>query len=543
LPIFWIIISIRMFLFYLYLWQIKEYQVKRFIDHFRTEKGKRLFINQTFFLKVFLLAGILFFSKNQSILSQRFFAPLVLWVTFVFFFALTLYTLLRIGQKEIKYPVFTKKMIILAATGLAAGIIILLFASFIANIYNFSFYLLLTNVLIPVIASLIVISLQPFAVLLKRNDIKRATAKRSGFANLKTVGITGSYGKTSTKEILATILSDKFDVLKTEKNQNSEAGISQCILRDLNGDHEVFVAEMGTYGVGGIKLLADIVQPQIGILTGINEQHLALQGSINNTIKAKYELIESLSKDGLAVFNGDNKHCLKLYEATNIPKKIYTLKKSDGGDSDIWAEGVKVEKRNLYFTVSTKEGENEDFRVNLLGEHNIPNVLAAVLVARHLGMSLKEISSACKKIRESQGAMQLLAGTRGLNILDASYSANPQGVFGDLQYLKIRPPKRIIIMPCLIELGKKSKEVHKEIGKRIGEVCDFAIVTTKERFSDIKEAAVESGMEEKDIILIEKTEEILRRLEIVAVPGDTVLLEGRVPVQLKEELIKEGINV
>ncbi len=542
LIVFWFIVSSKILLFYFYLWQLKEYQIKRFIDHFRTEKGKVLFINPAFFLKILFLAGILFFSGNQSIPSQKFFAPLVLWATFAFLFFLTLHTLLRIGQKEVKYPVFTKKIIVLTSVGALAEIVILVLGSNFDNIYDFVFYLLLTNALMPLITSLIVLLFQPLAVLFRRSVIKKAASKRKSFSGLRSIGITGSYGKTSTKEILATVLSNKFEVLKTEKHQNSEVGISQCILGDLNKEHEVFVAEMGTYGVGGIKLLSNIVQPQTGVLTGINEQHLSLFGSIGKTVKAKYELIESLPQDGFAVFNGDNEHCIKLYETTGIPKKIY-FSEDPGPENkirpDIWAKDVTVEKKFLYFTVFTKEGESQDFRVNLLGKHNIPNILASVLVARHMGMSLEEISSACKKIDESQGPMQLLTGIRGLNILNASYSANFHGVIGDLDYLKTRPSKRMIIMPCLIELGKKSNEIHRAIGKKIGEVCDFAIITTKEKFSCIQEGAQETGMKKGNMIFIDNAEEIMRRLEIIVVPGDTILLEGRVSAGLKERLIKE----
>lgn len=544
LAVFWIIVSSRIILFYFYLWQLKEYQIKRFLDHFRTGKGKRLFINQAFFLKILFLAGILFFSRSQSIPSQKFFAPLVLWITFAFLFLLAMHTFLRIGQKKVKHPVLTKKTIALISAGAASEIAILLLISASKDIYNFVFYLLLTNALMPAIATLIVLTFQPFVALSKKGVIKKATAKRGKFTDLKTIGITGSYGKTSTKEILATILSDKFKVLKTEKHQNSEMGISRCILKELNKEHEVFVAEMGTYGVGGIKLLADIVQPSIGILAGINEQHLSLFGSIDKTVKAKYELIESLPNDGLAIFNGDNERCFKLYEMTGKPKKMYSLKKPEGKRKpDVWAGDITVEKKFLYFTVFTREGESEEFRVNLLGKHNIPNILASVLAARRLGMNLKEIASSCKKITETQGPMQLLAGRGGLNILNASYSANPHGVVGDLEYLKTRPRKRIIIMPCLIELGKKSKDIHREIGRKIGEVCDFAIITASERFSEIQEGARETGMNEENVIFINNTEEIIRRLKIIAVPGDTVLLEGRVPAGLKERLTSEKVDV
>ncbi len=147
------------------------------------------------------------------------------------------------------------------------------------------------------------------------------------------IGITGSYGKTSTKEILYTILAEKFGenkVLKTKEHQNSEVGVSQCILNDLKPEHKIFVCEMASYNRGGIKLLCDIAKPKIGILTGINEQHMSTQGSQENIIKTKYELIESLPQDGLSIFNGENFYCLELYQKTKIKKRICSINKMLG---------------------------------------------------------------------------------------------------------------------------------------------------------------------------------------------------------------------
>ncbi len=353
------------------------------------------------------------------------------------------------------------------------------------------------------------------------------------------IGICGSYGKTSTKEFLAEILSEKFNVLKTEKHQNSEVGIAQCVLNNLKPEHQIFVVEMGTYGVGGIKLLCDIARPKIGILTGINEQHLALFGSQGNIIKAKYELIENLPQDGIAVFNGDNKYCLELYKMTKISKKIYTVDKLPSEmmlQSNIWAENIKIEKKFISFSVKNPKGDVGHFTINLLGSQNIPNILAAIITAQELGMELKEISDACLKIKPEQGPIKLIQGKDGLNILDTSYSANPDGVIADLDYLKIYPGKKIIVIPCLIELGKASKEVHKRIGEKIAEVCDLAIITTKERFEDLKMGAIEKGMMKENIVLIENPEEIINRIKLFAIPGDTVLLEGRVPKELIEQL-------
>ena len=296
------------------------------------------------------------------------------------------------------------------------------------------------------------------------------------------IGVTGSYGKTSTKEYLAAILSVKFNVLKTKEHQNSEVGISQCVLDELSQDHEIFIVEMGAYNRGGIKLLCDIVRPKIGVLTGIDEQHMATFGSQENIIKTKYELIESLPNDGTAFFNGNNQYCRDLFQKTQIRKKLY--------------------------------GENapSSYEENLAG---------AVAVAEFLGMNPEAIERGVWKIKTFQ-ASRVKKGANGIDIVDSTYSANPSGVIADLDYLKKWSGKKILVMPCLIELGQASQEVHRKIGKKIGEVCDLAIITTKDYFKEIKE-----GVGEKTIF-IEKPTEISEKIKEFTKEGDVVLIESRV---------------
>lgn len=153
--------------------------------------------------------------------------------------------------------------------------------------------------------------------------------------------------------------------------------------------------------------------------------------------------------------------------------------------------------------------------------------MAAILVAKYLGMSFDEISRAASKINPSDGSIKLIKRRNDPYVLDASYSSNPDGVIGDLNYLKVWQGKKIIVMPCLIELGKMSKKAHIRIGNKIGEVCDLAVITTGDYFEEIKSGAVSSGMDEKDILFIDDPEEIIRKVNIFSEPGDVLLLEGR----------------
>jgi len=526
----WFIRTSKYILFWLYLWQLKEYHFGRFWAHFKTEKGERLVLNPLQNFKILL--AILFLLDSV----------VFVWILSLVYFMEAFLFFRAIVNKRAKKPKLTKKIIFLLLFSflLIALFPITLFMSS-QEIIRFSLCLLAFDVLTPFIVSIIILMFQPLSVLIRNNIIRKAKKKIKTLKSITgrpiVIGITGSYGKTSTKEFLSAILSYKFKVLKTKEHQNSEIGIAKCILNGLNKEHEVFVVEMGSYNKGGIKLLSDIVKPKIGIVTGVNEQHLALFGSLDNLLSAEGggELAGALPKDGLLILNGDNKHCLNLYKKTDLNKKVYTLQK-DRINSDIWADEISVNKNSVSFAVLTKEKEMVSFSINVIGKQNIQNILAAILTARELGMTFDEITRATKNIRKEQSGLLLKEGKHGINIIDSSYSSNPDGVIADLEYLSIFPKKKVIIMPCLIELGVKSAEIHQKIGKKIGEVCDLAIITTKEMFKEIKKGAVEAGMKEKNIIFCDNSEEILTRISIFCAKGDAVLIEGRVSKKVISKL-------
>ncbi|MDO8474562.1 MAG: Mur ligase family protein [bacterium] len=477
---FWFIRTTKALLFWIYLWQLKDYHLGRFIDHFRTAKGKQIFLNPLFLGKLVLFTMLFWYPQ----------VALLLLGIYILEGALTFKALL---QKRLLKPVWTAKTGLLVLLGLGIEIV---FLGVVTSSFGIWYLQLLLgfDIIAPKIFSLLVLLLQPWTVLVRNRIIAKAKNRRKQFPNLLVIGITGSYGKTTTKEFLAHILSKKFKVLKTKEHQNSEVGVSNCILQELKPEHQVFVCEMGAYNKGGIKLLASIAKPSIGVLTGINQQHMATFGSQENIIQAKYELIESLPASGVAFFNAKNKYCVELYNKTNIRKALY-------GQA-----------------------------ANFLGEENI---LGAMAVAKELGMTDEEISGAVKEIDTRFPGAKIQKGKDGFTIIEATYSANPDGVLAALEYLKTWPGKKVIVMPCLIELGSASREVHKAIGEKIGEVCDLAIITTRDRFHDIQQGA---GGSEK-VLFIENPIEIVERIKNATQAGDVVLLEGRIPQLLLSYLI------
>lgn len=529
LVVFWFLRTVRQILFWLYLWQLKEYHVGRFWDHFRTAQGKQIFLNPLLVAK--LVAGGGFFAFPAAL-------PPVLFALYFFESA----KILRDAARGLlKKPVFTFKVFFLVALALLAVVqtAVLLFLFFLNSPTYFSFGLLLFDIFAPLIVSAIVLAFQPLTALWRRTLLEKAKRKRLSLPTLIVIGITGSYGKTSTKEFLAAVLSERFKVLKTKEHQNSEIGVARCILDELHSQHEIFICEMGAYGKGGIQLLCDIANPKIGILTGINEQHMATFGSQERITATKFELIRALPSDGVAILNFDSdeiKNQIPLSKNINPNLKniiVYSIKEKNG---DIWAEDREIQKEYISFRVCKKNNECVPFRVNVLGAHFMPNLLAVAACAQSLGMSMAEIAQACKKITPEMGGMTLRKGIKGATVIEATYSANPDGVISHIEYLRCWEKKKIIIMPCLIELGRASKQVHRRIGRKIGEVCTHAIIVTKEHFRDVKAGAREVGMKEENVLFLENPEGILQKIKDHVGEEDVILLEGRLPKQLIREI-------
>ena len=531
LNILWLVRTSKYVLFWLYLWQLKEYHLGRFADHFRSRKGRKLVFNNFLLAKLFLAGFFIiipqFFSFWFSILS------IVYVVESLLFFR-------QIYKKTFIRPVKTAKIMFLGAVCFL-GVFAFLYFVLPINAENIQpAWLLIFDILTPALVSAVVFVFQPFFVLIRNfyllkagKELSRVAGSRPAGKNLKVIAITGSYGKTSTKEFLTTILSKKFKVLSTSKHQNAEIGIAKCILDDLKPEHEIFIAEVGAYNKGKVEQVCNMIRPSIGIVTGVNEQHLSLFGSMKNLLMAEGggELAKCLNPKGFLALNGDNKYCVDLGKKTNKNVKFYTEKKGKI-DSDVYAENIEAETEKLSFMAFNKNRETAHFNVKVLGRHNVQNLLGAVLVANELGMNMGEISKACEDIQQEQGGMVLKKEEHGINLIDSSYSANPDGVLADLDYLSLFEGKKIIVMPCLIELGKKSSEIHEKIGEKIGRVCDIAIITGSEKFAEIRKGALWAGMKEKNIILQDNPEEIHSMITLYCKSGDAVLLEGRVPTQL-----------
>ncbi len=474
------IISILLFvkiirddLFYLWLWQIKEYRADRMISYLKEKYNYRFLVLWIIIFSYFIFAEHFINIYETTLVDYvGIYSPIL---SFIYFFAFLTNICLpaaylvycafeisnEVGKKKLKRPKLTLKINLIFV---AIVIFYLLWFWFIIGQYEFkaSELFLFIFVINPLLISAIVLFVNPAFNFQKRKIIKRAAEKMRSLKNVKVIGITGSYGKTSTKEFLYSILSQKYKVVKTEGNNNTNIGVAYTVLNKIDDSYGYFICEMGAYKIGEIKETCEIVEPDIGVLTGINEQHADLFGSIENTIKAKFELIETLPEDGLVIINSSVKYQASSIKAKNI--KYFSLN--------------EVNNIKVYQDYAEFEYKNRKLKANLLGKHYIENLLSAIIVAEHLGMSLDEISKGLENIKPTEYMMRKLEGANGSIFIDDSYSANPDGVIAALDYLNEAYVgyNKIIVFPGIIELGNKSKKVHKKLFERINEVCDVACI-------------------------------------------------------------------
>jgi UDP-N-acetylmuramoyl-tripeptide--D-alanyl-D-alanine ligase len=511
----WFIRTIGSLLYQVYLWQLKEYRLDRMRAHLSLLQGRQWLINPLNITRV-----ILFFVSSLLMEWRRgglFFSLFVL----ALFGSEALFVFKKTLSRQLSRPKFTTKAILIAG---GVGFLQILPLGFLLvtplSPEKLAVLLLALSIILPLLVSGAVVVFVPVTRFAKKRIINSAREKIRAHPKLTVVGITGSYGKTSTKEFLRTILSEKFPVLSTAEHHNTDIGVAQCILDNLEKNHQIFIVEMGAYKKGEISNICEIVGPRIGVITGINQQHLALFGSMKNLLEAKYELIEALPKESLAVFNGDNSYCLEFYKKTKVKKMLYSQKKK----ADIYANQINVGKNNLEFKL-WEGNKSERFDVPLLGKHNVSNILAATSVALHLGMSLKEIAKSVSQLKPVGQTMVVSPGLNKSCLVDDTYNTNPDGVITALDYLKNYKGRKYLILQPMIELGGVSVEAHCRVGIEAARVCDYIFLTNKNFLSNFLKNIDKA--EKGKVMVSQDPREVATQLKKLLKKDDVVLFEGK----------------
>lgn len=461
----------------------------------------------------------------------------VMWFNLVLIAALLtigIYERRKVKVKPKKELVFTNRAKRLFSGYLGiVGILIILVIITRLHLIQFVGVLLFTHYLHPFIMLLATKLMLPVEMNIQKGFYTEAQTKIRNMKNLKVVGITGSYGKTSTKYFVKTILSEKYNTIMTPESYNTPMGITKVIREQLKDEHEIFVCEMGARNIGDIKELCDLAGPSIGILTSIGPQHLETFKSIENVAKTKYELIESLPEDGTAIFNGDSKYCYELAKTTKIETYIYGIENASE-DVFIHAENIRVSKKGLMFDVVGRDF-NFECHTRLLGKHNISNILSAICVALKLGLTPEEIRRGIEKIKPVPHRLELLDTNNGVTVIDDAFNSNPVGAREALLTIKdISDGNRIVITPGMVELGEIEYEENKKFGKTMTECCDYAILVGLKRSKPIQEGLKEGKFPEDRIIVVSTLDEATARLGQIVKIGDVVLFENDLPDNYNE---------
>ncbi len=321
------------------------------------------------------------------------------------------------------------------------------------------------------------------------NDAKRLLKS----SNAKVIGITGSYGKTSVKYYLSTLLKAKYNVLMTPESYNTPMGIVKTIRGELNALHEIFVCEMGAKRVGEIKEICDIVHPDMGIITSVGPQHLETFKSIENVKKTKFELADAVEEKGGALFlNGDDENIL-----SHKGKRSCTTY-SINGKGDYNAEVLSVSENGTEFTLNSPNGEKARFTTRLIGSHNVLNIAGAAAVAHSLGVDFPALGAQIKKLKSVPHRLELI--NRGNDIIiDDAYNSNPSGTKAALETLAYFDGVKILLTPGMVELGEKQEELNFEFGKNAAKVCDFCITVGKKQTESIVKGLESAGFNSEKV--------------------------------------------
>ena len=384
-----------------------------------------------------------------------------------------------------------------------------------------------------VVTMLAVLLLSPVEKAINRRYYREAEQiLRSMEGRLTVVGITGSYGKTSTKYYLGRILAERFNVLITPGSYNTTLGVVRTVREMMKPYTEVFVCEMGAKNIGDVAEICRLVRPEMGILTAVGPQHLESFGSIENVQRAKFELVDSLPASGAAYINQDFP-MIASREVTNCECHRYTADGADG--ADCIATDIVYTPSGTDFTVCLPGDEPSRMHTRLVGRHNISNLIPAIAVARRLGMTMEEIRVGVEQVEQVEHRLSIKTTPGGITILDDAFNSNPHGSAMALEVLAgMEGGKRIVVTPGMIELGARQEELNAEFGSRIARSADVAIVVGEYNRNAILDGIAADGTLAKESVhAVDTFADAQRLLASMLSDGDFVLYENDLPDTFK----------
>ncbi len=390
----------------------------------------------------------------------------------------------NLPQKAKKPLVFTARVKRMIATFLVLSVLIIVpVAYFTEMLFVYSAILFLPCFIIMLANFLN----KPIEKAVGNHYINEAKAKINALPNLIVIGITGSYGKTSTKFYLQKLLSSKYNVLMTPESYNTTMGVVKTVREQLDATYDIFICEMGAKGVGEIKEICDIVKPKYGIITSIGPAHLESFKSMENIVKTKFELCDALPEDGIIFLNGDNEYIAKH---TPSRKAIYYGTENKSLEK-IFGDNIAVSDKGTSFTAHT-ENDSFDYDTKILGKHSVVNILGCIAMARFLGCDAKQLVLPIKRLETAPHRLQLRPGGE-VTIIDDAFNSNPSGSRAALDVLGAFDGIKIMITPGMVELGDMEEQYNREFGEYAAEKCDYVLLVGERITKSIAE-----GLENKN---------------------------------------------
>ncbi len=351
--------------------------------------------------------------------------------------------------------------------------------------------------------------------------------------DVRVIGVTGSIGKTTTKEAIYSVLSTSYPTLRNEENLNNEIGLPLALL-GLEKSHTKVVLEMGMYGLGEIARLAAIALPQVGVVTNVSHSHLERLGSLERIAQAKAELVRALPPEGTAILNGDDPRVKAMAGVAKADILYYGL----GADCDLRAS--QIESRGLDGIRLRMHYGHESVYVKLplLGRHSVHTALAAAAV----GVTERQPwGSIVAGLRDIAVQLRLIAtpGVKGSTIIDDSYNASPASTLAALNLLAELKGRKIAVLGDMLELGSYEEEGHRKVGRRVPEVTD-RLVTVGTLAAMIGREAIAIGMDKQDVFLAKDNQEAIHFLKTLVSPGDLILVKGSRGMHMEEIVAQLG---
>jgi len=509
--------------------QLSGYHMRGYFDWLQNTRAK-------YFLRLLMLvllsvAGIIVTNVIFRAFSEPYSDYLsYLGLTFYFLFSGIFIKILFKTPKKTPLKMtnrMKRSMALLYVVNLVISFGFILLSTMFLDIFRFG-AVALTPLLLPLTVPFVHWVMMPMEKAINYGFVVRAKKKLKEYPSLIKIGITGSFGKTSVKNALATILEEKYSVCATPLNYNTPMGITKTVLENLVPINQILIAEMGARQSGDIMELCNIIEPQYGIVTSVGEQHMATFGSFDNVKRTKAELPKYLGKEGFCVFNIDNDAVQEMSKESECQKALISIKQND---VDVWATDIETTEEGTNFTLHLK-GEEKSLKckTKLLGVHNITNLLLCVPLASKLGLTSKQIVEGIKKVQPISHRLQLVYAPNDVLILDDTYNASIEGSQRALEVLQMfKNRRKIVITPGLVELGTIERLANYEFGERISKIADIVVIVNQTHFLSIKQGLLDAKFKEENIYQADTVVLAQDLLKKILKKGDIILWENDLP--------------